>query len=649
VEFWNQPNAEYQGQGSAAAVPLWRTRVFMARDRLNGEVHILRINNDKLWNVVDREEGDSVRQAIPPTLKLLCIQVLVEHYPSIPPWRVLTLETSIGSDRHYEQQQQQQQQQAEQQQDNKQTTTISSSSSSSSTTTTTLQQQQQPSPHEQQLSQVICTIPRGLGSELLDAVCRNLIYNGKHSSFNAFALCDFERIDLHTCAPPLDSSMRRMSLVKQAQLVDALVPELYAIGPTLTELNLANTNITSRGLKAITSFTPQLLSLDISHCQSYFQWDFLLALEQLHSLTLAKVVGNAQLWSRLCGLSQHLSELNLNEAQIQRNEVIAYVPRLSNLTLLDIRQHATRGHFRMDDEIVIAISKLSRLQTLRMVASDSVTVGGLAHLAQLPTLTALDVSHLVGEAKHAVLEQLCGTLTMLSLRFCQIQEESMNSICKLTALSTLVLSDNYVSGTCLERLGSLPALAALDVSNNDIGFDRSSDHESLRSLTSLVSLNINNNPLVSSRQWLNGLNATTHLSNLRLLTRLERLDMQGYDGGVEDMGLYHLRTMSHLTALGIRSNSISDNGLESLVRALPRLLHLDIGDNEMSSDVAKILAQHATQLVSISASASALSDSALFYLTQLPKLRTIDMRNTRITEEAIQLMTDRFPYIRLIT
>ena len=638
IEFWNQPTPEFQGQDISSGVPLWRTRVFLIRDRQSGEVHILRIVNDKLWNVVDREEGDSVRNALPPSLKLLCVQQLVRNYPSSPPWRVLALGPITGE-------------------------TVVPDTTTTTTTTTTNNNHggssnNEMDSHELPPNRVVFMIPRDLAADLLSATFRFLIGTGKRHDFNSFALCDFDTIDLSVCIPSTvlasdggtsgDSSVRRMSAMRQSQLFDALVPELYAIGPTLTNLNLASTNITSRGLKAIASFTPQLLSLDISYCQSYFQWDFLLSLEQLRSLSLECVVGNAQLWSRLCSLP-HLCELNLNEAQIQRSELLSYLPRLTNLTLLDIRQHPTRGYFRLDDEVLMAVAKLTHLQTLRFVGSDELSVGGLAHLVGLPSLMSLHVSHLPGEKRHAVLGHLSSSLTSLTLTHSQAQEDSIAALRTLTSLIALDLSHNFLSGACVEQLGQLPALASLSVAHNEIGFDRTSDHECLRALTALVQLNLDHNPLVSARPWLNGLNATTHLADLRLLTRLESLNLQGFDSGIEDLGLYHLRNMSRLTALSIRNNSITDNGLESLVRSLPRLRRIDIGANELSSDAAKILLANNPRLTSVSASSSALSDSALYYLTRLPTLRTIDMRNTRITEEAIQIMTEHFPYIRLIS
>ena len=227
-----------------------------------------------------------------------------------------------------------------------------------------------------------------------------------------------------------------------------------------------------------------------------------------------------------------------------------------------------------------------------------------------------------------------------------MDQDSVSVILGLTHLQHLNLPYNYLDGEDLIKLSSLPCLQSLILPFNEVGSNRSTDHRCLPCLSRLEQLDLSNNPIVEARPWLQGNEASSHLSNLTRLINLNHLSMNGLGGGVEDGAMYHFRTLLQLTHLSIRSNSLTDNACVKLAKLI-KLKELDIGDNPISSQ-GMVTLLPLVNLVSLNVSHSYVADGGIYRISRMLKLRKLDLSNTRVTVAAVMLLADSYPYIQVI-
>ena len=248
--------------------------------------------------------------------------------------------------------------------------------------------------------------------------------------------------------------------------------------------------------------------------------------------------------------------------------------------------------------------------------------GSILTIADFKEFINLSEVRLTGEREIADLEVLAEIpgLTYLTLNECDIGNDDLNMISKLTALTSLSVDANVF--TDLAPLSALTNLTYLSVSDNGLR-----DVEGLSALTKLKTLVAADNQIIDP-QGVAGIasvsvldlsgNQLSSIVNLAPLTRLTDLNLSGN----RISSLDGMSAFASLRTLDLSANSLTD--IEPL-SALRNLDVLDLSRNRIKDYTP--LSQ--TKLTSLKATHNSISD--LEGIASIRTLRTLNVATNMIT------------------
>ena len=248
--------------------------------------------------------------------------------------------------------------------------------------------------------------------------------------------------------------------------------------------------------------------------------------------------------------------------------------------------------------------------------------GSILTIADFKEFINLNEVRLTGEREIADLEVLAEIpgLTYLTLNECDIGNDDLNMISKLTALTSLSVDANVF--TDLAPLSALTNLTYLSVSDNGLR-----DVEGLSALTKLKTLVAADNQIIDP-QGVAGIasvsvldlsgNQLSSIVNLAPLTRLTDLNLSG----TRISSLDGMSAFASLRTLDLSANSLTD--IEPL-SALRNLDVLDLSRNRIKDYTP--LSQ--TKLTSLKATHNSISD--LEGIASIRTLRTLNVATNMIT------------------
>jgi Leucine-rich repeat (LRR) protein len=235
----------------------------------------------------------------------------------------------------------------------------------------------------------------------------------------------------------------------------------------------------------------------------------------------------------------------------------------------------------------------------------------------------------IAEAKGKVLVP-AGAAIVLTLNYEGSQRDDvLNSIPK-PILRRLNMSDLEVSDKLVSSVSNFKSLVSLDLEGVDLTDNAA---KPLASLTGLQNLNVGNTLLTSK-----GLSFLAGMTNLKML-KLSRNCKLGDDIGpilgkfkslqildicgtnVHNKTLEYLASMTSLKQLNVRRNSITDLGIEHILK-LKNLTHLDVTDTLITS-------------------------RGLMRLQALPKLKSLTFRQIGLSSSEINALHKALPKVNL--
>jgi Leucine-rich repeat (LRR) protein len=330
------------------------------------------------------------------------------------------------------------------------------------------------------------------------------------------------------------------------------------------------------------------------------------AISHLRQLKLSGRIVTDATAARLRDLT-HLESLSLVKTSITDGG-LAHLDGLSNLTELVI------SHAEVTDGGIVYLRGLTNLQTLRLDWT-RVTEAGLSHFRHLEELTTLNLSWTcIGDLSFV---QAFPNLENLSVRDCFLYDESIRHLGRLTKLKQLDLNGNPLSDSALLHLSGLTSLEHLRIRANitDTGIRHLHSLHRLQSLVvdsavsdeavselrsaipSLVSVlsgvsrpagaPYNRMSLEKEIEKVRqekldtitiGGSATLHL---RLIEDLYQLKSMYIHRSIQDDDMLHLRKLTNLTKLKLKSTAVTDDGLVHLSK-LGNLEHLDLTESPVS-------------------------------------------------------------------
>jgi F-box/leucine-rich repeat protein 14 len=301
--------------------------------------------------------------------------------------------------------------------------------------------------------------------------------------------------------------------------------------PSLRQLNVAATQLTSDGIVALAS-ARKLEGLDLIMTKPGPDDDALTALSRLTALKRLRLndAGYTEEGVIALGKLAQLELLALGGSGVTDSalEHIAKCPRLRQLTI---------SRSPISSTALASLGALKSLEVLDLVGNQHLTVGGLAKLNSLTNLRFLYVRG-AGIAEDGARLDLGGlrSLTDLMLQF-----------------SAKRLRAEHLA--CLKSLKNLRSLQLVATTVNDEALGH------LRGLTNLYRLRIGG-PEVTD-------------AGLAHLTALRSLEDLGLVGNISDDGLRHLEPLSGLQSLQIKSSQeFSEAAVKRLRKALPGLKRL---------------------------------------------------------------------------
>jgi internalin A len=251
--------------------------------------------------------------------------------------------------------------------------------------------------------------------------------------------------------------------------------------------------------------------------------------------------------------------------------------------------------------------------------SSWITDADMPLLAQLPHLAYLDLS--MTRITDRGMQQLKSAPAIVELNLYyaeQITDEGMAAIKGWKHLKRLNVRGTRITDSTLEHATSVPTLEALDAGYaqvTDVGLDH------LASLTNLKELSIGGNKLTDAGlQSLRYLTALTHLD----LTGTQRTDSGLWSISLTDLGVNAIATLKTLRQLRLDGMPVSARSLEKL-KALTKLERLSLqGCKRIGDDAAPVIASWAT-------------------------LKTVDLKGTAVSTEAIASLRQSKPALQVFT
>jgi hypothetical protein len=134
------------------------------------------------------------------------------------------------------------------------------------------------------------------------------------------------------------------------------------------------------------------------------------------------------------------------------------------------------------------------------------------------------------------------------------------------------------------------------------------------------------------------------LARISRLKHLERLVL--YYSPITDEGLAQLSGMTQLRSLSIvMSPTIGDAGVRHL-RGLTHLIRLNVGYSKITNAGLREF-REMTELEDLYLVGTLIDDAGLVYLQQLPALKTVDLRATKVTKEGVAKLKQEMPKLRV--
>lgn len=334
--------------------------------------------------------------------------------------------------------------------------------------------------------------------------------------------------------------------------------------------------------------------------------------------SLVDAMGGAATYTVLPG--NVMTQISIQDGSTLSAENIALFGRLTDLETLEIKNFRS-----LNDEMVAQLVGLANLTTLALtnsVIGDS-TVETI--VTSFPNLTVLDLSSNTNMT-NSVLKVICNLSKLERLILVQNRFNDLATIhlSKLTNLRVLDLRGNMGAGDMtMDVVGKLPKLVALKhrtTTVTDAGVESLAQSKTLRSL-------LMQDFGVTSE-------AGQYLAQLNALTELEVFRCQGF--GSE--GVLALKGMK-LQRLKLRDlPMVDDFGMEVLAD-LPDLKRLELHELGSTSDMGLKNLESLTSLEVLDIwSVPQMSDATVEVITALPNVKTLSIRETSVTDEAVDML-----------
>ena len=349
-------------------------------------------------------------------------------------------------------------------------------------------------------------------------------------------------------------------------------------------------------------------------------------LKKLESLGLDETQVNDSQLAKLKDL-ENLRSIWLNNADISDKGLatLARHKKLEKLVLAECKGIDGSGFEQLKE-----CKNLNSLSLMNCPLSDENGV----HLKGFTKLKTLGLDGTgVGDATVQSLNRMTA-MEQLWLNQSKITDKSFVAIGAMRNLKKLVLADcRNFSGSGFSQLKRCVNLAELYLENCKIE-NESTGH--LPGIFGLKKLVLTNNPITD--ECLKGI---AGCRNLNILS-LSNCKIEG--DGIEDLG-----DCSNLTELALKNCPISDEHAEGLSRLTKvRILWLD--GTKIGNGAIYHLGQLARskRIVTLGLESTNITDSCIDDLTKLKSLRTLDVRNTKITTTGMEKIAKQLPKCRLL-
>lgn len=448
--------------------------------------------------------------------------------------------------------------------------------------------------------------------------------------------------------PNVTSSLFLLDLRGSQGLTDRGLTQLSNLG-SLEVAKLDNCHsLAGRGLVAFAS-SHRLHTLSLANCrrltdEAVINISHLLSIENLsldgcRCLTDRSLVAISNLYD--------LRKLDLSQCDLITDEGLEHLEELEVLEELSlgwckmITNHGLNTLTRQPGRSLLRVLRLARCP---------VTDEGIAYVARLSSLTALDVNGCSNIGSAALGKTLAAlpNLENLDVSYCPgILRTSWQD--KIKSLKSLELCYSGIRDVHLSRFSHLPALEELNLDSSPVG-DWAISHltencvtPNLKNLdladTDLTDLGMAHLPKFTklTRLSLFYCNITNAgLRHLSLMTHLEVLNLDSRD--ISDDGLAHLRSLTNLKSLDIFSGRITDAGCAHLSR-VNSLETLELCGGGIG-DLGCTLLAGLENLTSLNLSQNErITNRGAAALAALSKLRALNLSNTRVNSAALRFLS----------
>ena len=321
--------------------------------------------------------------------------------------------------------------------------------------------------------------------------------------------------------------------------------------------------------------------------------------------------------SKSLGQLHNLEKLELMASGVN-DEFLANLKNLKKLTHLDISSTRVTGNG------LEHLKELKALEYLELSHNDLIDDDGLAHLSRLTKLKYLNLgceeNYLISDAGCVHLKDLT-ELKQLDLAGTRVTDAGLSSLNNMDNLSNLSLNRTKVTGIGLSYLKNPEALQALhmkecQVNNNSLA--------ALEKMTNLNTLSLKNNANISD----------SGLKHLKGLKAMRELDLSS-NKNITDSGLKHLEGLNKMKILYLDRTGIKGTALDKL-QAMTQLQWLHLSGTGINTEGLARLPD-LPNLVQLSVAGTLIDNDGLthFSTNKLPKLKTLMIQNTKVTEAGI--------------
>lgn len=396
-------------------------------------------------------------------------------------------------------------------------------------------------------------------------------------------------------------------------------------------LDLSEDQLIAR-LKAVRTLRPETQLIVFFKSDQGTAFDVLAEIPGLRKLGIMSELPMVGRTLKLGDLRQ-LQQLTLvDDLTNQKLEALAPLADLEELQLYQSKPYATLDFASLENKPKLkrlmtggirptnaAFARMGELGTLEYLAIDvaSATDAGIAPLANLTNLKTLTLSS--SGAKSQVTPTGLRVIGKLS----NLKNITLSGEFSPPGYASNALTDQIVAGWP-EQLKGLKLLQVFDCELGDAGLVSMSQMPSLERLTLFGKVQ------VSDRGR----------SALGTMTRLRHLSMP--DPDLNDGGLALLRNLTNLETLSlVQCKLVTDAGL-SVLADLTKLKKLSIQYASLQGD-GFVALEKLAQLEALSVGSNPIDDAGVAKIVKLKDLRELDLRDTKITDEALTFIGRDLP------